>query len=74
MIVQSVSMEQFRQLCAKVIAQENWSDQLIEFEFYSLGMVHGNLIQLENDKSAMCSCHVSLNVYEPLIIFLLSLF
>jgi hypothetical protein len=37
MIVQSVSMEQFKQLCAKVIARENWSDQLIEYEFYSYG-------------------------------------
>ena len=36
-IVQSVSIEQFRQLCAEVIAQENWSDQLIEYEFYSYG-------------------------------------
>ncbi len=37
MIVQSVSMEQFKQLCAKVIARENWSDQLIEYKFYSYG-------------------------------------
>ena len=37
MIAQTVTMEQFRQLCAEVIARENWSDQLIEYEFYSYG-------------------------------------
>ena len=72
MIVQSVSMEQFKQLCAKVIARENWSDQLIEYEFYSYG-VHGNLILLENDNSVMCSYHVSLNFYgdNPVVEFIL---
>ncbi len=37
MIAQTVTMEQFRELCAEVIARENWSDQLIEYEFYSYG-------------------------------------
>ena len=37
MIVESVSIKQFRQLCAEVIARENWSDQRIEYEFYSYG-------------------------------------
>jgi hypothetical protein len=59
-------------LCAKVIARENWSDQLIEYEFYSYG-VHGNLILLENDNSVMCSYHVSLNFYgdNPVVEFIL---
>ena len=55
MIFQYVSIEQFRQLCSEVIVQENWSDQLIEHEFYSYGNGPMNLIQLENSNSVMGS-------------------
>ena len=55
MIFQYVSIEQFRQLCSEVIVRENWSDQLIEHEFYSYGNGPMNLIQLENSNSVMGS-------------------
>ena len=39
MVLESVTIEQFRHLCAEVIDRENWSDERIEYEFYSCGTV-----------------------------------
>ena len=46
---------------------------LLNMSFIAMGMVHGNLILLENDNSVMCSYHVSLNFNgdNPVVEFIL---